>query len=276
MGIFSKKLDYEENSLRYEFDLNQDKYCFYKNGEIIEDKMLNTRSKRFLNKKNRLTEEEKENCRKVAKNVKKQKAEMEDRKNCIDQRKEVGLDLKYNSFEVESVNPPKISNDVKEYLETLTDEKKNSDYVLGIHRIGALDEHVENILEDGILVQGHMMGAAKGNPNLDNTVGYYPNNKTIIKEIGLAYAYKNSKGSVVVKIPKEDIIANNIYVENNEHMYLNPKYIVGYFPVEEDKTVEKIVTKENIKEYRKLQEKEAEEYINLADKNKEEVAKEIE
>lgn len=276
MGIFSKKLDYEENSLRYEFDLNQDKYCFYKNGEIIEDKNLNFRSKRFLNKKNRLTEKEREQRREVARNVKKQKAEMEDRKNCIDQRKEAGLDLKYNSFEVESVNPPKISDDVKEYLETLTDEEKNSEYVLGIHRIGASDEHVENILENGILVQGHMMGAAKGNPSLDNTVGYYPNNKTIIKEIGLAYAYKNSKGSVVVKIPKADIIENNIYVENNEHMYLNPKYIVGYFPVEEDKTVEKIVTKENIKEYRKLQEKEAEEYINLADKNKEKVAKEIE
>lgn len=276
MGLFSKKLDYEEASLRYEFDLSQDKYCFYKNGEIVEDKMLNGRSKRFLNKKNKLTEEEKEERREVARNVKLQKEEMAKVKECIEKRKEAGIDLKYNSFEVQSKEAPKLSDDVKAYLEELTNEEKNSEYVLGIHRIGPSEDHLENILNDGILVQGHMMGAAKGNPSLDNTVGYYPSNKTIISQVGFAYAYKNSKGSVVVKIPKEDIIANNIYVNDNESMYLNPKYIVGYFPVEEDKTVEKIVTKENIKEYKDIRNKEAEEYINLADKNKEEITKEIE
>lgn len=276
MGLFSKKLDYEEASLRYEFDLSQDKYCFYKNGEIVEDKMLNGRSKRFLNKKNKLTEEEKEESREVARNVKLQKEEMAKVKECIEKRKEAGIDLKYNSFEVQSKEAPKLSDDVKAYLEELTNEEKNNEYVLGIHRIGASEEHVENILNKGILVQGHMMGAAKGSPSLDNTVGYYPSNKTIISQVGFAYGYKNSKGSVVVKIPKEDIIANNIYVNDNENMYLNPKYIVGYFPVEEDKTVEKIVTKENIKEYKDIRNKEAEEYINLADKNKEEITKEIE
>ena len=47
MGIFSKKYDYEMDSLRYEFDLEQDKYCFFKNGKRLSDKEISFASKSF-------------------------------------------------------------------------------------------------------------------------------------------------------------------------------------------------------------------------------------
>lgn len=268
MGIFSKKYDYEKDSLRYEFDLEQDKYCFYKNGERLSDKEISFASKRFLKKKNNLTPEEKEQRRAVARIVKVQEQDRIKRKAAIDKRKEAGIELTYDSFEVDSITEPKFSEDVKTYLGELTSEEKDADYVVGIHRIGASEEHLEDIFTQGIRVQGHMTGAAKGTPELKNTVGYYPSNSVILKEVGLAYVYKESKGSIVVKIPKEDIISNNIYVmdEEEKYMYLNPKYIVGYFPIEEDRTVDKIVTRETLENYRQQRKREAEEYISMGDK----------
>lgn len=268
MGLFSKKYDYEKESLRYEFDLEEDKYCFYKNGKRLADKEITLNSRRFLKRKNKLTDEQKEQRRAVARNVKAQEEERMARKEAIDRRKENGMDLKYGSFEIESLSDPKYSPEVKDFLEDLTDEKKNGEYVLGIHRIGPSENHLESIFSQGIKVQGHMTGAAKGTPDLGNTVGYYPSNKTIMKEVAFAYAYKESKGSIVVKIPKEDIIANNIYVtdEEGKNIYLNPKYIVGYFPVEEDKTVSQIVTKDTLQGYEEQRREEAEKYISMGDK----------
>ena len=268
MGLFSKKYDYEMDSLRYEFDLEEDKYCFFKNGKKLQDKEVTGKSRRFLKNKNKMTEEQREQKREFAKVIKKQDEERAKMKAAIDKRREIGIDLRYTAFEINSTSEPKFSKEVKDYLEDLTDEEKNTEYVVGIHRIGSSDDHLESIFNEGIRVQGHMMGAAKGTPELGNTVGYYPNNKTIMKEVGFANEYKASRGSIVVKIPKEDIISNNLYVtdEDGKYMYLNPKYIVGYFPVEEDKTVEKIVTKDTLKQYREEREQEAKEYINMGDK----------
>lgn len=268
MGIFSKKYDYEEDSLRYEFDLEEDKYCFFKNGKKLTSKEITLKSRRFLKRKNQMTEEQRQGRRDVAKTVQEQEEERKKRKDAIDKRRENGINLKYGAFEVASINAPKYSQEVKAYLEDLTDEEKNDEYIVGIHRIGASEEHLESLFSQGIRVQGHMMGAAKGTPELGNTVSYYPENKTIMKEVAFAYVYKESKGSIVVKIPKTDIISNNIYVtdEDGKYMYLNPKYIVGYFPIEEDKTVEKIVTKDTIVDYRKQRKQEAQEYINMGTK----------
>ena len=58
-----------------------------------------------------------------------------------------------------------------------------------------------------------------------------------LKEVMNAHAYKESKGSVVVRIPDEDL-KGNIYVVNEHGNYcLNPKYIVGYFESDEKHNV---------------------------------------
>ena len=268
MGIFKKKYDYEYDSLRYEFDLKEDKYCFYKNGKRLENNEINLKSRRFLKKKNNLTEEQKQDRRNVAKLVKKQEQDRIKRKEAIDKRRDAGMDLNYGSFEVDSNAEPRFSEDVRIYLEDLTSEEKDGEYVVGIHRIGPSEYHLENLFNQGIKVQGHMMGAAKGTPDLGNTVGYYPSNKTVMKEVAYAYAYKDSKGSILVKIPKEDIISNNIYVtdEEGKNMYLNPKYIVGYFPVEDDRTVVQMVTRDTLENYRQQRVKEVQAYIDMGAK----------
>lgn len=268
MGLFSKKYDYERDGLRYEFDLEQDKYCFYKNGVRLSDKEISLASRRFLKKKNALTPDVKEQRRAVARNVRAQEEDRIKRKAAIEKRREAGIDLKYGSFEVDSIEQPKFSEEVRTYLDDLTSEEKDGEYVLGIHRIGDSEEHLGSIFSQGIKVQGHMMGAAKGTPELENTVGYYPSNRTIMKEVAYAYVYKQSRGSIVVKIPKEDVISNNIYVtdEDGKNMYLNPKYIVGYFPIEEDRTVTTIVTQDTLKEYEEKRLQQAQQYIAMSEK----------
>ena len=267
MGIFKKKYDYEEDRLRYEFDLEEDRYCFYMNGKRLDNKEINLKSRRFLKRKNKLTEEEKIERRKIAKSVEEYRREGLERKALVDKRKENGMDLSYGSFEMPDVER-KFSKEIQEYLEDLTSPEKNDQYVVGIHRIGPDDGHLENIFSQGIIVQGHATGAARGTPSLGNTVGYYPDNRTIVKEVGLAYLYKESKGSIVVKIPKEDIISNNIYVMDEEakNMYLNPKYIVWYFTIEDDRTVEKRVTGDTLADYRQQRVQEAQAYIGMETK----------
>ena len=59
-----------------------------------------------------------------------------------------------------------------------------------------------------------------------------------------------------------------IYVtdEEGKNMYLNPKYIVGYFPIEDDKTLGRIVTSDTLKGYEEQRVQEAQAYINMGAK----------
>ena len=50
MGLFSKKLDYEYDSLQCKFDLETDEYYFSIKGEKLTEKQLNFKSRRFLKK----------------------------------------------------------------------------------------------------------------------------------------------------------------------------------------------------------------------------------
>lgn len=271
MGLFSKKYDFENDSLQQKYNLETDEFYFTKAGQIIDKKQLNFKSRRLLKKKNKMTEQERIRQRVLAQHEKIKMEELKRRNIAREARIYTGWpDLPYDSFEVLSGNgfESRYSSKVKEYLENLTCAKNNAEYIVGIHRIGDSEEYLENIFNQGIIVQGHQIGAAKGTPELKNTVSYYPENSTIMKEVAYANQYKASRGSIVVKIPKEDIIANNIYSVDDErkNMYLNPKYILGYFPIEEDKTVSQIVTKDTLHIYEKKRREEAERYISMGNK----------
>lgn len=271
MGLFSKKYDYEYDRLWTKYDLDKDEFYFTMAGKRIDNKQLNLKSRRALKKKNRMTEEERTRQRKFAQDDKIRMEELKRRNDARVERISTGWpDLQYDSFEVFSSNgfEARYSSEVKEYLENLTCQQNNTEYILGIHRIGASEEHLKNIFNQGIIVQGHQSGAAKGTPELKNTVSYYPDNSIIMKEVACADQYKSSRGSVVVKIPKEDIISNNIYItdEESNNMYLNPKYIVGYFPIEYDKTISQIITSDTINDYEEQRREEAQAYINMGNK----------
>lgn len=267
MGIFSKKYDYTYDNLQKTYDLETDQFYLTKNNVRLENKQLNSKTKRLLKELNKMPEEQRETQRAIARHQKSQIEEFKKRNEEIQKRSLNGWpELQYKAFETLNRELPNniFSKEVKQFLDELTCEEKNADYLIGIHRIGPSEEHVEDILNNGIRVQGHLMGAAKGNPELSNTVSYYPDNSTIIKEVAFANEYKYSKGSIVVKIPKEDIINEDIYTSDDKgYMYLNSKYIVGYFPIEQDKTIDKIVTKDNIEKYKQIRVEEAEEYLKM-------------
>ena len=97
-----------------------------------------------------------------------------------------------------------MSKQMEDLLNRLVTE---NDVLLGIHRIGNNDspEKIEDILKNRLEITGHLGGAAQSNKELKNNVGYYPNNKTIIKELMYADKYKNSKGSILIRIPDTDL-----------------------------------------------------------------------
>ena len=64
----------------------------------------------------------------------------------------------------------------------------------------------------------------------------------IIKELMYADEYKDSKGSILIRIPDYDLDKNIFVIDDNGRTRLNPKYIVGYVPVYENHHLESIIT----------------------------------
>lgn len=56
-----------------------------------------------------------------------------------------------------------------------------------------------------------------------------------------ANQYKNSKGGILIRIPDSDLTGNIFITDKNGQTRLNPKYIVGYIPVDENHHIEEII-----------------------------------
>ena len=156
------------------------------------------------------------------------------------------LGFSCDSFEYLGPAQGTMSREMEALLSRLISEEN---VLLGIHRIGDNDskEKIEDILTNGLEITGHLGGVAQSNKELKNNVSYYPNNKTIIKELMYADKYKNSKGSILIRIPDEDL-KQNIFINTSDgETRLNPKYIVGYVPVYKNHHLELITTLETIK-----------------------------
>ena len=111
-------------------------------------------------------------------------------------------------------------NNLKQLYEI---DKEN--YYIGIHRTA---NEVEDILENGIICR---------NNELSTHVQRMDNFDFMLREIKLCSEYKGSKGCFIVKIPKEYVDNGTmpIYYQDGEKIRLNPKYVVGYVPVEKGK-----------------------------------------
>lgn len=75
---------------------------------------------------------------------------------------------------------------------------------------------------------GHHDGSIPNSGELQNNVSYYVDNKTIIKELIYANHFKNSKGSILIRIPDNDLLGNISILDKDGGTRLNPKYIVDY------------------------------------------------
>lgn len=92
---------------------------------------------------------------------------------------------------------------------------------------------------------GHLGSGVVGNPELRNNVSYYPDNTTIIKELMYADTYKESIGSILIRIPDYDLRENIFITDINGLIRLNPKYNVGFVPVNNHK-IERILKAEDL------------------------------
>lgn len=235
MGLFEKKFDIVEDRLRIVFNPQTKSYDVYYGSTLILYSKLSRKSKKYIEKENN----------KLRTNPEILALELE--RNTTRERfcKLKSLGYTCDSFEYLGPVNGTMSKQMEDLLHRLVTEEN---VLLGIHRIGTDDspEKIEDILRNGLKITGHFDGAVQSNRELKNNVGYYPNNKTIIKELMYADKYKNSKGSILIRIPDSDLEQTIFVIDANGKTRLNPKYIVGYVPLYENHHLETIITLETI------------------------------
>lgn len=235
MGLFKKKFDIVDDRLRTVFNPQRKAYDLYYGSTLISYSDLNRKSKKNIDDKN--------NKLITNPDILEQEIEMATIKQRINKLKSLGYLC--DSFEYLGPVYGTMSEQMEDFLNKLVAEEN---VLLGIHRIGTDDsfEKIEDILQNGLEIAGYFGGVAQNNNKLANNVGYYPNNKTIIKELMYADQYKNSKGSILIRIPDLDLEGTIFVVDSNGRTRLNPKYIVGYVPLYENHHLETIITPQMI------------------------------
>ena len=245
MGLFNKKYDYIKDNLELVFNADLKKYELLLNGSSVNYQYLNNKTKKYLVEKNNF----------LASHSYMVAFEMS--KISEKQSKDRRLFLESNgyncsSFEYLGKNNGTMSPSLEKYLSHLI---SLNNVLIGINRVGNLpDEYIIDNLLNGILMTSHSGSGVVSNPRLSDNVSYYPDNTVIIKELMYANAYKNSKGSILIKIPDSDLQNSDILISDNTgKIRLNPKYILGYVPVSSNHHIESIITREDILKERRTQ-----------------------
>ncbi len=237
MTWFERKYDYEKNFLRLGFDPNDKQYVYYCINEKVPYEKLNKRTKKELNQKNTSLEKNKPLLDELLRSSK-----IEERKRYL---KNIGYPC--NSFEALGAIQGSMSGKMESFLNKLT-SKEN--VLLGIHRLsgGVSVEDIHNILLTGLEMRGNSsVGMLQKEFHLYDDVSYYGDNRIVIKELMYADLYRNAPGSILIEIPDKDLEDNVIYIEEDGQTKLNPKYILGYVPVEEGHRISQIITAEQLK-----------------------------
>lgn len=242
MAIFGRKFDRERDSLVTEFDPVGKKYVFLLGNEIIPYDRLNRKSRLFLD----LMNDELKNPAYLSSVI--ARTEIDEVIKKSDERIKFLSSVGYNKYGfrhlVGTALQGTISQEVLEFLMPLI---KDEHILVGIHRVKGItsDDSIEDILLNGLLFFGHQGGMVVSKVKLEDHVSYYESNRFILNELILAYDYKDASGSILIAIPFDDL-GEDLFIKNNGEIRLNPKYIIGYFPVS-DKNIDSFVTPEQIK-----------------------------
>ena len=227
MGIFDKKYDLEKDRLRIEFDLNQCKYVIYYGQQLLSYDSLNRKTKKVLDEKNV----------KLYNDSNLYQSEMERAKRLERFKKLRSMGFTPGGFQCGGQGGT-VSQNVGEYFNKLLQEEN---VLLGIHRIGADDSIITDVLTNGLIMSGHSGSGASSYVNLGDNVGFWEDNSIAINELMYTDKYKNSKGSFLIRIPDSDL-KGNIYIQYSDGtIRLNPKYIVGYVPVEPNHHISRLI-----------------------------------
>lgn len=97
---------------------------------------------------------------------------------------------------------------MNQFLDNLLSE---DNVLIGIHRVGNnfSKEKMDDIFNNELKITGHFDGSVASAKQLNNNVSYYPNNHKIKKELMYVDQYKSSVGSILIRIPDENLEANN-------------------------------------------------------------------
>ena len=240
MGLFDKKYDVDKDRLMRQFSPDEG-YHYVK---VVDGKKVKIDSSELNSKTNRLLKEENQ---KLASDRELLEKEAKRFYLAERQRKLEKLGYPCHSFEYLGEVQGSISPLMQDFLDDLVSEK---DVLLGVHRVkeGVSMADIGDILENGLIIYGHLAGATNSKRDLASTVSYYPDNRTVLKELMYANEYKNASGSILIRIPDEDLEKDNdIYITTGNNVRVNPKYILGFVPVDKDHYVDKLVTKTDLR-----------------------------
>lgn len=235
MALFKKKYNRERDYLRKCFDPISCEYYYVKVMDGQEKRLLfdeldiKTKKELLKDNKNLLTNKELLN------------KEIDDYKKRERYKYLKSIGYVCSSFQVMGEANGTMSDDMRDYL----DELLNEDNVLiGIHRVGSYfnQNDLNDIFENGLKMTGHLGGAVSTSTELGHNVSYYESNKTIETELMYANLFKDSVGSILIKIPDSVLESGeDIFVFDGIGNRLNPKYIIGYVPLYENHHIENIV-----------------------------------
>ena len=221
--LFSDKKDIRRDNLEIKFDPREQIYKAYlQDGTLVTN--LTGNSIRILGKMN------KELLLRPELLAKEMRVSIDSLR--VQKLKDLGYAC--TSFEVlfsERDNDTYMTDEMKSFLENLTSE---DDVLIGVHRTGrASIDDIAYMLRGGITMTRLNGSTTNSAIHLMNNVSYYPNNETIIKELVNADSYKDSLGSILIRIPDDDL-SKNIFLIDSEtcDLILDPQYIVGFVPVE--------------------------------------------
>ncbi len=121
-----------------------------------------------------------------------------------------------------------IPEQIGKTLETIF-ENPNDD--LCIHRTDySLEQITQVMFQKGIPVR---------DTDYTSNLSKFKHFPTILEQIAVCSEYKNAKGCLLVRIPKNNQLPlyykDNNFVPNLEQLFLLPEYIYGYVPVEDGK-----------------------------------------
>lgn len=223
MWPFKKKYDIEKDKLTIEMPLYKMRYGIYKDGKEIDPNDCTERTRNELRKAH-------------DEYMQKLKARSEELSK---------YGQEFSSIEVLSEKPFTMTKEMEDILMPLVTEEN---VVVGIHRVGSANmEYINDMLNNGVLLTGHGFNVQTSRPDINLNFGLYYDNRKILKEIANANSYKNSNGSIIIRIPDEDLSKEVYIYDNTGTPRINPKYIVGYFPANSEHRIDSIIrpTKKN-------------------------------
>ena len=133
------------------------------------------------------------------------------------------------------------------FLKSLLDDPEHDTYIKSVH-----SKDVDKIMEEGIRCLGNSSSVSTTNPtavsdiSLEHTVTKV-DDLTILVELakkhnGFSQGFNAIDGTMILMVPKGTDKNDMLYYnENTQTFNINPNYIVGFLPVDENHNVKNFV-----------------------------------